>query len=672
MGGLGGAESEPANAVAPKDTCDNACATGETCCQGTCAHLEEDAEHCGACHAACSQAGGVGTCEEGQCSIACAEGQLDCDGLAKNGCEADDPGPPEGVALLRPLLGAATGSLITAEKTGALRPTFTWTPAPPGACEEVAYQIQVDDSCPVEGFADCAFESPELDELVEGAMFTPSDDLPVSHEVPVGTRYVWRVRACDPLERCSEWSVGYVDVGRDRQDITGDGYPDILLKSETDADDPYVFLHGAPDLGVGADGAPADIAAPFSFDQSGTTGGFWNHNPPVIRFVGDVNGDGFQDFVADGESKNVYLPPDGERSLEELISCPTRLLYLGAETFAGIQAVTFSTSTWAPGSLSHNFAAGDFDRDGYADVWAAQSAEFSLGDASTPNHEPRVFLFQGRSDVGTLPPPDTSGSPTANFSGVWRPSSVIEPRPDDNGDLLGISVEPGDFNGDGHVDAAVVAPEAHLVYVVLGGGDATWVARAIPYGGPDVGPTHCRDVRLSVADLNGDGFDDFALNCDQQHRIEGYFGGDPLPDALAFSELGQLHVERSLLDTLTADLDGDGRVELITGNTYGNTQVEMARVWVFPGTSFHEQAFAPEPLPLFGAETSFASRGYFGAADHNGDGFTDLVLTGNPTSWVPGNGSLDFTEEGADGRVPVTPRVISGIVGAINSSSVGR
>lgn len=657
FGGFGGSVPGPP-VIVDANACPGGCPSGKDCCAGSCVDLDRDVEHCGACDNACPADGGSGVCEQGLCSIVCREGRADCDGISTNGCEAKDPGPPTVVELLRPMLGVATGSHITAGVTGALRPTFTWKALDEGICDDdLSYEIQVDDSCPIEGFSDCTFESPEVGEVVLDATFTPDDDLPVSTVVPVGTRYFWRVRACDGLERCSDWSaVRYLDVGRERQDVTGDGYADIVVQSGIGDDEPYAFFAGGSELGRGVAGEPVDLVPDRIFAEGGAARSFLEVNPPVVRFVGDVNGDGFHDFVADGPQLNAYQMPD--------IACATRLLYLGAADVAGITPILFSTSSYAPDwGLSHNFGAGDFDGDGYADIWAAQSIwRFAGGGTALPT-EPRVFLFSGRADVADLPFPDDPDGVGADFTGVYTPTASVEPRPDDGGELLGVSVEPGDFNGDGLVDVVMIAPDDRLVYLIVGGGEDYVVDRAIEYGGAAAKDGDCENPRLSVADFNRDGFDDFAINCPEQELIEVYFGGDPLPKVIAFEQVVNPNMPSTLLDTLAADLDGDGRVDLAAGSPSGYLGTSSASLWILLGKGFSVPRTESSTLPIW------ATPGYFGAADHNGDGHVDLVVASQPTAWLPGDGSLDFV--GA-GKPALAPRLLLRDDHPINSATVGR
>jgi hypothetical protein len=657
-GATGAASGEPSKTE--QDDC-GGCPRGAECCAGECVHLDDDPAHCGACARACSTAGGEASCEGGECSVSCEAGFVDCDGDADNGCEAPDPGAPGAVTPARPHLGAFTGSLVTAPVTGSLRPTFSWRSAPEEDCGSVTYELQVDDSCPYVGFSDCAFDSPEVNELTVDPHFTPAEDLPVDARPPVGRRYFWRVRACDATNRCSRFSdVRYVDVGRDRQDLNGDGYPDIVTNDEISASR-YTLYAGGPDLGVGTTFEEMTLEPSRIFDEVATTRTFAEQHPPAVRFVGDVNGDGFNDFVATGTAQDVE-----RRGREDgtAILCPSRLLYLGAADVADMQPVLFSMGTFAPYGLASTFAAGDVDADGYADLWAAQSVGDPEGAALDTDAESAVFFVRGGPEVETSWATEGAEGDLP-VSEHLSPAFGLQARPDENGEFLGTAVEAGDFDGDGQWDVAVVAPRALLVYVVLGAGDDQVIDRAIPFGGIGASEATCQGAHLSVADFNLDGFDDFVVGCTEQRLIAGFFGAQTLPSAMAFEKLVNPDAEGSVHEAFAVDLDGDRRPEILTGGgqVYGAT---VPPVWLLAEVEPLGGPRQADELPFVGAA------GYFGAADHNGDGYVDLFVAGAITTWIPGGTRFDELEWPYDADSQVRARYLNASWGRLQTRVVGR
>jgi hypothetical protein len=82
-------------ACQPGDVCDagqcqSACSGGKANCEGTCADLQTDADHCGACDTECSQtANSLPVCAAGKCTLACTGSFLNCNGQVPDGCEVN-------------------------------------------------------------------------------------------------------------------------------------------------------------------------------------------------------------------------------------------------------------------------------------------------------------------------------------------------------------------------------------------------------------------------------------------------------------------------------------------------------------------------------------------------------------------------------------------------------
>src|SRR5262249_27529401 len=152
------------------------------------------------------------------------------DGAANDVLSAcDGASPPAAPRLKRPMRGAYTGSLHAPSALATLRPTFSWAAVEP-TCGATTYEMQADDSCSPGALDTCAFPSPELAAKgISALTYAPPSDLKVATAPPVGAFYAWRVRACDAAARCGAWSeVRYLEVGRVREDINGDGYGDLL------------------------------------------------------------------------------------------------------------------------------------------------------------------------------------------------------------------------------------------------------------------------------------------------------------------------------------------------------------------------------------------------------------------------------------------------------------
>jgi hypothetical protein len=263
-------------------------------------------------------------------------------------------------------------------------------------------------------------------------------------------------------------------------DVNGDGYADLVVKSQSAA-----CLY----LGRSAPNATADLTV--------TCGTSFIHDRAVSG-AGDVNGDGYADFLVAHGGTAVYL-------------------FLGGGTLSAAADLTLTGS-----STNVNFGcsvagAGDVNGDGYGDILV--------------------------------------GTPNDSFTGLGRAYLYFgDPVPNDTIDLLlpgglpnadfGFSVAgAGDVNADGYADLIGGAPypgymgtNPGTVYLFLGG------------AAPNIGA----DLTLTVAagggqfgysvsgagDVNGDGYADFIIGdrYNDGGATEGgaafvYYGGATLDDA---------------------------------------------------------------------------------------------------------------------------------------------
>jgi hypothetical protein len=118
----------------PKCGAQGACASGQTCCDGTCVDTQTDLGNCGACGKPCQERGNAArTCVAGACVFAsCKPSFLNCNNIADDGCEVESAVDPKNC-------GACDNKcVVTAPNTESRCVT--------GACTAVGCQT---------GFADC-------------------------------------------------------------------------------------------------------------------------------------------------------------------------------------------------------------------------------------------------------------------------------------------------------------------------------------------------------------------------------------------------------------------------------------------------------------------------------------------------------------------------------------
>jgi hypothetical protein len=135
------------------------------------------------------------------------------------------------------------------------------------------------------------------------------------------------------------------------------------------------------------------------------------------------------------------------------------------------------------------------------------------------------------------------------------------------------SVAVGDFNGDGHMDVAVLLefPTTLGVNIYLGngaGGFGAGTLFSIPSGNPSAAP----DTSLAIGDFNGDGKLDLVAASTYDNVVDVLIGkGDgTFQPAVAYSTLDPNNAsESNPFGVTVADFNGDGKPDLAVGEGNG-------------------------------------------------------------------------------------------------------
>ena len=185
----------------------------------------------------------------------------------------------------------------------------------------------------------------------------------------------------------------------------------------------------------------------------------------------------------------------------------------------------------------------------------------------------------------------------------------------------------GDLNGDGWLDVAAASTAGSDVAIYLGGPAGLTFAHSYIVGASPRG--------IALGDVNGDGRLDVITANRSSSTVSVLAGDRAHPGAfLAHEEFAAARGSRALV---TGDFDGDGRLDVATGNEYTAGVTVLSNVTAFKKAAFTFGTLTlPSDRPL-GAEDSlsdsrFSPTPQIAVADFNRDGKLDFVLPGAPIS----------------------------------------
>ncbi|HUT04988.1 MAG TPA: choice-of-anchor D domain-containing protein [bacterium] len=394
-----------------------------------------------------------------------------------------------------------------------------------------------------------------------------------------------------------------------------------------------VFLLAALIFLTAATGLLADFAMDTSLADSDAS--FWgeaanDHAGWSLSTVGDVNGDGYDDFLI-----GMYDWEDGSE--------PGRAyLFLGkASGWAMDTSLADADASFigeAAGDAAGNCVsgAGDVNGDGYDDFLIGAPVNYEGG-----NYAGQVYLILGKASGWAM---DTSlADSDASFWGevTW--------------DCLAQSAGAGDVNGDGYDDFILSSSSNSGVgqtYLILGKASGwamdTSLADCDASFLGEVSGDGAGNCVSGAGDVNGDGYDDFLIgawandeaadNAGQAYLILGKSSGWAMDTSLGDSDAsfwGEREGSTVSWGGLSGagDVNADGYDDFIVGayaddepgDVAGQTYLILGRAsgWAM------DTSLADSDASFWGeAPDDRAGQGVSGGGDVNGDGYDDFLISG--------------------------------------------